>query len=147
MNKHQLLIAALIAVATSSTHSVAANSEYRSNGLALIKLDTSTQQQNPLSVVASINFPQSISTVGQAINYTLFKAGYEIESRTHFDKQTRIVLSKDIPIVHRKFEFSTVEQIVQSLLGSSFTIKFDDVERTVSINYKSVRQDTHESAN
>lgn len=146
MSKHQLLIVALITVATNTTYSVAANSEYRSNGLALIKLDTSTQQQNPLSVVASINFPQSISTVGQAINYTLFKAGYEIESRTNFDKQTRIVLSKDIPIVHRKFEFSTVEQIVQSLLGSSFTIQFDDVERTVSINYKSVRQETHESA-
>ena len=112
MSKHQLLIVALITVATNTTYSVAANSEYRSNGLALIKLDTSTQQQNPLSVVASINFPQSISTVGQAINYTLFKAGYEIESSTNFDKQTRIILSKDIPIVHRKFEFSTVEQIV-----------------------------------
>uniref|UniRef100_E6XSE2 Integrating conjugative element protein PilL, PFGI-1 n=1 Tax=Shewanella putrefaciens (strain 200) TaxID=399804 RepID=E6XSE2_SHEP2 len=116
---------------------LASEAEYKANGLALIKISPIEQQQRPLAVVATIEFPNSISTVGQAIHYTLLKTGYEIEDRTKLDEETRLVLTKDLPLIHRKFEYASVEQIIQSLVGSPFKITYDEIQRKVSIKPKS----------
>lgn len=77
----------------------------------------------------------TLKTIGQAVNYSLLPTGYDLEDRTKFDPETRIVLMRKIPRTQRSFEYTTIEQVIQSLVGNDFTINKDKVTRTISIKY------------
>ncbi len=113
-----------------------ANNTYLEKGLSLIKVSAEARQEQPLNSISTITLPSSIETIGQAINYVLLESGYELESRELFSPETRTILMKKIPMSQRYFEYTTKEQIISALVGKSFDVRNDEINRTVSINLR-----------
>ncbi|WP_105903539.1 hypothetical protein [Vibrio gangliei] len=126
----------LLALLSASSFANAQN-VYIEDGLSLVKVGADSRQEDPISNISSITFPASLITIGQAVNYSLLPTGYDLEDRTKFDPETRTVLMRKIPRTQRKFEYTTIEQVIQALVGNSFAINKDKVSRTISIEYKS----------
>lgn len=133
MQLKKSIIPFLVLLTTSSISN--AQNIYIEDGLSLVKVGAESRQEDPISNISSITFPVTLKTIGQAVNYSLLPTGYDLEDRTKFDPETRIVLMRKIPRTQRSFEYTTIEQVIQSLVGNDFTINKDKVTRTISIKY------------
>lgn len=127
-----------------STGAIAAANEttipkqYKQNlgGYTQIVIDTEDEQKNPLIKVTSIEIPSSIINTGQALNYVLYSTGYKLEDLRETSDEALELYSMRIPVVNRSFFRSTIEQIIQTLIGSAFTMQVNNVTRTITIEAK-----------
>ena len=132
-----ILSAAVILLASSPAFSqTEKHNVYVEDGLSLIKVAPSSVQKNPELTISSMSFPSSITTIGQAINYALISTGYKLEDRSQFDPETRSVLMQKLPRSQRHFEYATVKQVIESLIGNHFFISDNEVTRTIAIKFK-----------
>ena len=97
-----------------------------------INVDSELQQRNPLKTIASIRYPNSIQTVGQAITYSLDRSGYAMLNSKGLSKSVRILLSRPLPQIHRQFQFVTLENILKTLAGNAFSLLVDPVSREIN---------------
>jgi len=97
-----------------------------------INLNTDQQQRNPLKTIVSIKFPENIETVGQAMVYAMERSGYEIPNSKGLTEPARILLSRQLPQIHRSFEFVTLENLLKTLAGEAFSLLIDPISRQVN---------------
>ncbi|HIF9337710.1 PFGI-1 class ICE element type IV pilus protein PilL2 [Photobacterium damselae] len=107
--------------------------EYVTNGLTIVNVDANIQQKDPLQTVATIHFPQQISTVGQALNYLLMRTGYTLAEKTKMGSHSLRLLQFPLPLVQRSLELVTVNNAIQTLIGQGYTYKVDHINRTILI--------------
>lgn len=112
--------------------------QYKQNlgGYTQIIIDTEDEQKNPLIKVTSVEIPSSITNTGQALNYVLYATGYKLEDLRETSDETLELYSMRIPVVNRSFFRSTIEQIIQTLIGNAFTMEVNNVNRTITIEAK-----------
>jgi type IV pili sensor histidine kinase/response regulator len=92
----------------------------------------SAELGEPLSVNAQINFPrQTVSTVGQALDYTLIRTGYRMVDPMALSEQARSFLSLPLPESQRRMGPYSAKNILRILLGSAWTLKTDPITRQV----------------
>lgn len=97
-----------------------------------VSTDVDRQQRNPLQAVISIAYPPNISTVRQAISYTISSTGYTMNDLSITPEETRIMYTLNLPEVHRKFEHVKVINILQTLVGDAFISMVDPINRKVA---------------
>ena len=97
-------------------------------------LTAEPQQADPLSVVIEINFPTSVATVGNAIDYLLLQSGY----RYLYDNniETHNLLSLPLPRVHRSLGPVSLRTALETLAGSPWNLVEDEMNRTVKFELK-----------
>ena len=86
----------------------------------------------PLSVNAQLNFPrQTVSTVGQALDYTLIRTGYRMVDPMALSDQARSFLNLPLPESQRRMGPYSVRTILQILLSQTWTLNTDAISRQV----------------
>ena len=97
-----------------------------------IRVNTAQQQKNPLNTVLNITMPAKVTTVGQAITFTLEGSGYSLSPFTALTEETRILLSLTLPKIHREFRVQTLQSILKALCGDSYLLMIDPVKREIN---------------
>lgn len=97
-----------------------------------IKVDTTLQQKNPLKTVVVIKYPPEIKTVGQALIYSLEDSGFVMPNSKGLTDNVKILLSRPLPRIHREFRFVTLENILKTLSGESFSLLVDPISRKIN---------------
>ena len=87
----------------------------------------------PLDAIVRINYPRgTVDTVGDAMRHTLIRTGYQLVDANTLAPQARSFLTLPLPESHRALGPYSVDTILQTLLGSAWQLRHDDVTRTVA---------------
>ena len=89
-------------------------------------------QRDLLSAPMSTRFPDSIRTVGQAIEAALVTTGYRLSSPLNADLARAALLALPLPAAHREFRNSPLRTVLETLVGPAFKLIEDPVHRLVS---------------
>lgn len=89
-------------------------------------------QINPLKVVVQTSIPQSISTVRETIEFLLIRSGYLLADDQVLSPEAKILLSHNLPQVHRAIGPMTLDQVLHTLSGEAFELVVDPVNRKVA---------------
>lgn len=93
-------------------------------------------QINPLLSVTAFHFPQSVGTVGEAVNTVLRYSGYALAPEGVLPPELVIVLSKPLPMVDRTLGPLATEEALLVLVGKGlFVLNQDPINRTVNFRY------------
>lgn len=86
---------------------------------------------NPLSVVAQVRFPrEAIKTVGDALSYTLQRAGYTV---TPADTDAQRLFALVLPESQREIGPQRVRYLTQLLVGDAFGLCINTRSREISV--------------
>lgn len=92
----------------------------------------SAAQQNLLSAVVTINFPQYVKTVGEALAHLLKGSGYKLAGADNADPFTRQMYRLELPTVQRTLGPVSITQGLRALAGRSWNLVEDPVHRLIS---------------
>lgn len=101
----------------------------------MLELKASDYERDPLSVPVQLSFPPTVRTVGDAIRYALKNSGWELVSFPE-DKALNITLSRPLPKIHRKIGIMPLRDLLQVLVGKTYTPVEDPVRRLYSFDLK-----------
>lgn len=92
-------------------------------------------QLNPLLTVVTVKFPDSVTTIGQAVNQVLVYSGYSLAPENQLPCALKTVLSKPLPLADRTFQPMMIRDMVGVLVGKNhFRLTQDSINRTVNFN-------------
>lgn len=94
-------------------------------------------QLNPLKVVIRTKIPQSISSVGQTIEFLLVRSGYMLADVLVLSTEARVLLDLPLPQIHREIGPMTLDKALATLAGSAFELIVDPVHRKVAFELSS----------
>lgn len=88
----------------------------------------------PLETIATLNFPAEVGTVGEALHYTLLRTGYTLG---HTDADATHLLALPLPHSHRALGPARVNDLLTILVGPSYAVAANPVDRTIAIGLAS----------
>ena len=130
-----LLIGLLLAILTSTAYSFDESSNEVGRYLSVTEKPRSSQV-NLLSQTMLVRFPQSIQTIGDAMNYLLRFSGYSLVARDHMNNALRTTITKPLPAVDRQFGPIALDVGLVTLAGPAFSLIQDPINRTVDFKLK-----------
>ena len=89
-----------------------------------------------LAVIIEIRFPQSINSVGQALENMLVNSGFRLAELSAADPSLSILLNSPLPNVHRSLGPVSLRTALNTLSGPSWDLIIDPVHRLVSFELK-----------
>jgi type IV pili sensor histidine kinase/response regulator len=94
---------------------------------------TPTQVQvELLETTMTIQFPERIQRVGEAVRYLLQRSGYRLASSESIGPETAALFALPLPAVHRTLGPMTLRAALETLAGSVFHLVQDPVHRLIS---------------
>jgi len=94
-------------------------------------------QREPLQAIVTIEFPDDVQTVGQAVHTLLADTGYGLTDVLNWDVEVFPLLNHSIPRVQRELGPLTVLDAIKTLVGSAFEVVVDPVHREVAFVLRS----------
>ena len=88
-------------------------------------------QMNPLRVVVKTEIPQNIKTIGNTVKFLLIRSGYKLANESVLSHETKALLSLSLPQIHRKLGPMTLDTLLSTLAGESFSLLVDPVHRKI----------------
>jgi len=88
-------------------------------------------QMNPLRVVVKTKIPQNIKTIGNTVKFLLIRSGYKLADESVLSHETKALLSLSLPQIHRKLGPMTLDTLLSTLAGESFSLLVDPVHRKI----------------
>jgi conjugative transfer region protein (TIGR03748 family) len=92
----------------------------------------SKAQQDLMSQVIQIRFPQEVQTVGDAIAHVLRFSGYSLVDETRQSPSLKNTLKKQLPVIDRNFGPMSLKDALSTLAGPAFTLMQDPLNREVN---------------
>lgn len=89
-------------------------------------------QQDIFLTVSSVEFPDSVKTVGDAFDYVLEEQGYQIAHGSKVDKKMEVLLALPLPKSHRSLGPMTLKSILETLAGPVWFLVQDPIHRLVA---------------
>lgn len=132
MHKKLIILSSLIAFSSNLNANELTEEYSQLSRYVKINVDAEYQQKNPLKTIVSIRFPDSIETVGQAATYALEQSGYVMPNSKGLTSAVKILVSRPLPRIHRKFEHITLENLLKTLAGEAFVLLVDPISRKVN---------------
>lgn len=85
----------------------------------------------PLEVFVQLNFPrQSVKTIGDAVQYTLMRTGWSLDTAT-LAPQALEFLALPLPESQRTLDTYRVRDVLQTLMGTTWLWQEDPVRRSL----------------
>jgi len=98
-----------------------------------VKNQASRAQVNPLLMTIQTRFPQSVQTVGDAMNYVLRYSGFSLVDKEQMDAGVVQMLKQPLPIVDRQLGPMTLQDALETLAGKHvFKLTQDPLHRKLS---------------
>ena len=135
MNKKLFFPASFICLATlyqpcfASSHSQIGRYLTVENKPALAQVDL-------LSQSIQVRFPQTVQTIGDAMNYVLRFSGYGLVPSDLMNKAFKMTLIKLLPAVDRNFGPMSLKDALTTLVGPAFFLVHDPLNRTIDFRVK-----------
>lgn len=100
-----------------------------------VKNQATRAQINPLLMTVQVKFPQSVQTVGDAMNYLLRYSGYSLVDRNSMDTSVQQMLEQPLPIVDRALGPISLQEGLEVLAGKHvFKLTEDPLHRKLSFD-------------
>lgn len=93
-------------------------------------------QSNLLKQTIQVHFPESVQTVGDAIQHILQFSGYRLADSKSMPPVAKSTLHLPLPLVDRNFGPMNLEAALETLIGHSFRLVIDRVHRLVSFQLR-----------
>lgn len=107
------------------------------NRYATVENKPLTAQVNPLLTVQQIHFPQSIQTVGDALNYWIRFSGYSLVDEVNQSTAFKELKQQPLPQAVRNLGPLTVRDGLEVLAGQEvFSLMKDPLHRRVNFRLK-----------
>lgn len=100
------------------------------------RLALATYQKNLLAQQVTLRFPQSVHTIGQAVESVLAFSGYRLVPKARQSQAMQVILQQPLPEALRVIDNVTLSQCLLGLVGHSFQMLFDPVNRLISFHLK-----------
>ncbi len=125
-----LPIALAIAVLT---HVSAAHAEEVQVGrYATVRAVPTLAQINLLAAPVTVQFPDSVDTVGKAVEHLLRPSGYRLAADAVADPARAVLLGLPLPAVHRTLGPMPLQSALETLAGPAYRLVEAPVHRLVS---------------
>lgn len=132
-----ILQIAAIGLLSSATCSVTAANLTQINRYATVDNKPLAAQINPLLAIQQVNFPQEVTTVGQAITYWLQYSGFHLSKADKQPFSLQAVMQQPLPQIDRHLGPLTVKDGLEVLAGQNvFSLTQDPVLREVNFKLK-----------
>lgn len=86
-------------------------------------------QRDLLATTTSIQFPERIQTVGEAVRYLLQRSGYRLSGTETMGPDTVSLFALPLPAVHRSLGPMPLRAALETLVGPAFRLVEDQVYR------------------
>jgi type IV pili sensor histidine kinase/response regulator len=93
-------------------------------------------QVNPLQETFTLTFPDSINTIGAAMDYVLSNTSYKLLPINRRDDDLQELLKQKLPVADRKLGPITVQDGLIALAGNAYLMLIDPKHRYVSFALK-----------
>jgi len=101
-------------------------------------------QADLLAAIITVQIPDSVQTVGEAVRYLLLRSGYRLLAEEAMPADTVELLALPLPAVHRAFGPITLRHALEMLAGPAFRLVQDPQHRLISFDLcPSARGATH----
>lgn len=91
-----------------------------------------TAQENLLATIVTIQFPERIITIGEAVRYLLKRSGYRLISAEIMEPATASLFGLPLPAVHRNLGPMPLQDALETLAGPAFHLVQDPVHRLIT---------------
>lgn len=93
-------------------------------------------QTSPLSATFQLTFPDSVITIGDAINYLLASTSYQIIPAKYRNDELNELLKKRLPLSDKTLGPATVKTALSALAGNSYLMLIDPKHRYIAFVLK-----------
>jgi conjugative transfer region protein (TIGR03748 family) len=107
-------------------------SEVQVGRYSLLSATPTEAQSDLLATTLTVQFPERIQSVGEAVHYLLQRSGYRLAHAEALDPEAMALLSLPLPAVHRSLGPLTLQQALQILVGPTFRLVQDPVHRLIA---------------
>lgn len=125
-------MARLIVVSMLFFNSVAMATEVSIERYTITETQASKVQRFPLIDVRTIEFPQTIRTNQQAVDYLLISTGYSQASASIRTPQDKALMLKSLALSNREFVNLTVLEMLSIVAGLGYVPVIDPINRLVA---------------
>ena len=89
-------------------------------------------QADPLQATITVQFPESVRTVGVAVRHLLQQSGYRLAESEATGSESAYLIALALPAVQRSLGPMTLRQALETLAGPAFHLVEDPVHRLVA---------------
>lgn len=93
-------------------------------------------QRDLLSQTIQMRFPESVTTVGEAMQYLLRYSGYSLADEKTQPEALKTTLKKPLPLVDRSLQPMSLNDALTILAGPAFALQQDALNREVNFQVK-----------
>jgi len=89
-------------------------------------------QADPLQSTITVQFPDRVRTVGDAVKHVLRQSGYRLSGSEATGPASAYLMVLPLPAVHRSIGPMPLKRVLETLVGSAFRLVEDPVHRLVA---------------
>ena len=89
-------------------------------------------QVDLLATTITIQFPERIQTVGEAVRYLLQRSGYRLATAKSIEPDTTQLFALPLPAVHQNLGPMTLRDALETVAGPAFNLAQDPVHRLIT---------------
>ena len=89
-------------------------------------------QVDLLATTITIQFPERIQTVGEAVRYLLQRSGYRLATAKSIEPDTTQLFALPLPAVHQNLGPMTLRDALETVAGPAFNLVQDPVHRLIT---------------
>lgn len=123
--------AALLPVLSLSSFSLQADEEVQVGRYSSIRAVPTESQQDVFQTIATIEFPDDVVTVGDAVKFSIKEQGFRLAAPSAADPAMQILLDLPLPSAHRKLGPMSLKSALETLAGPVWRVVQDPVHRLV----------------
>ena len=90
------------------------------------------EQADPLQATITVQFPDSVRTVGEAVRHLLQQSGYRLAEPEATGPESAYLRALALPAVQRSLGPMTLRQALDTLAGPAFRLVEDPIHRLVT---------------
>ena len=89
-------------------------------------------QADPLQATITVQFPDAVRTVGEAVRHLLQQSGYRLAEPEATGSESAYLMALALPAVQRSLGPMTLRQALDTLAGPAFRLVEDPVHRLIT---------------
>ncbi|MCP4995358.1 MAG: pili assembly chaperone [Gammaproteobacteria bacterium] len=99
---------------------------------SLLAATPTEAQADLLAAKMTIQFPERIQTVGEAVHYLLQRSGYRLATHETAGSETHALFMLPLPAVHQSLGPMMLRDALKTLAGPAFSLVQDPVHRLIT---------------
>jgi conjugative transfer region protein (TIGR03748 family) len=90
-------------------------------------------QADPLQAIITVQFPDAVRTVGDAMQHVLRQSGYRLAGSEAMGSASAYLMALPLPVVHQSLGPMPLTRALDTLAGPAFRLVEDPVHRLVAL--------------